>query len=68
MDSENEDHIWWKGQLFAQHGMLTKEVEDINAKLEAEQAEKERLEAERLAAEKAKKEEEARIAKEIEEM
>lgn len=57
----------WKGNLNSMHGILVKEVEDINARLEAEQAEKERLEAERLAAEKAKKEEEARLAKEEEE-
>lgn len=46
---------------------MVKEVESITAQLDAEQAERERLEAERLAAEKAKKEEEARLAKEEEE-
>ena len=67
MDLENPDHQQWRQHLFDMHDQMVKEVESITAQLDAEQAERERLEAERLAAEKAKKEEEARLAKEEEE-
>ena len=36
MDAENEDHQMWKANLNSMHGILVKEVEDINARLEAE--------------------------------